>query len=318
MSTANFVTFEQLEQVVNRAVKIAVDRSETRLRADLMSELKTAIQEQNEKIDQISSSIDRINRNIELILHQQQELKQEIHEVRQELKQEIQEVRLELKQEIQDVRQELKQEIQEVRQELKQEIQELRQELKQEIQEVRLELKQEIHEVRLMTLANQASIEELNKNFRRMSKDIRYLGLRLGEIADHIVLPGVIAQFADLGYNFEPDNILLRTIIKVKNEKETEVDILLENETTVIAVEVKSCPNKNDISKHKSRLFKIRQYLMNPDEKRKDKKLYGAVAALVFNKEPKEKAQQKGFYVLTQTGSAMKIEIPKDFVPKEF
>ena len=103
----------------------------------------------------------------------------------------------------------------------------------------------------------------------------------------------------------------------------TEVDILLENDDTVIAVEVKSRPQmgeseneRDDIQRHIWRLEVLRRY--RKDKGKPAKKILGAIAGAIFDEPVKEAALKAGFFVIGQSGDTMKIEIPKDFKPREW
>ena len=98
-----------------------------------------------------------------------------------------------------------------------------------------------------------------------------------------------------------------------KRNIKAEIDILLENSTCIIAVEVKSSPKDSDIEHHKKRLAILREH--KPEDKRK---ILGAIAGAVFKKGIKEAILAAGFYVLEQSGDTMEIYIPEGFTPKEW
>jgi hypothetical protein len=162
----------------------------------------------------------------------------------------------------------------------------------------------------------QKYVEEGIKERKKLSKQMGILGNRFGEIAEHMVFPAVVKRFNELGYNF---NFEFEGNCKVRNKNNqiiAEIDIYLENGTTIAIIEVKTKPDLNDIDKHIQRIEKLKQ---NRQEKNEPSKtLIGAIAGAIFPKEVKEAALQVGFYVLVQSGDTMKLEIPKDFKPREF
>ena len=79
-----------------------------------------------------------------------------------------------------------------------------------------------------------------------------------------------------------------------------------------MAVEVKATPRIQDISHHIKRLEILRKHRSKHHDTRK---IYGAMAGAVFGFKEKQAAVEAGFYVITQSGDTMNIEIPDDFTP---
>ena len=81
-----------------------------------------------------------------------------------------------------------------------------------------------------------------------------------------------------------------------------------------MAVEVKTKLRDSDIDEHIECMEKIREYMQAHGDKRK---LIGAVAGGIVSKSALRYAQKKGFYVITQSGSAVEIaKAPENFQPK--
>jgi hypothetical protein len=78
-------------------------------------------------------------------------------------------------------------------------------------------------------------------------------------------------------------------------------------------VEVKSKPSCDDVSDHVQRLNILR---LNKDKKGDKRKIYGALAGAVMPANVKAAALKAGFYVITQTGDTVKIDVPEGFTPK--
>ena len=93
----------------------------------------------------------------------------------------------------------------------------------------------------------------------------------------------------------------------------TEVDVWLENGEFAMAVEVKSCLSKQDVTDHLKRMEILRRYL---DGRRDTRKLLGAAAGAVFKNEAKEYALENGFYVIEQSGDTVQIKPPEGFKPR--
>jgi hypothetical protein len=94
-----------------------------------------------------------------------------------------------------------------------------------------------------------------------------------------------------------------------------EVDILLENGTHSIAVEVKAKPKDLDIDEHIERLEFLRRY---KDKFRDPRKLLGAIAGAIMSDSVRNYALKAGLYVIEQTGDTVKIDNPQGFVPREW
>jgi hypothetical protein len=82
-----------------------------------------------------------------------------------------------------------------------------------------------------------------------------------------------------------------------------------------VAVEVKSRPKEDDITKHIRRLETLRQYM---DKHHDSRVIRGAMAGAVFPERVKEAAIEAGLYVIVQTGDTMQIETPQGFAPGEW
>ena len=159
-------------------------------------------------------------------------------------------------------------------------------------------------------------IEENSRSINALNKQMGGLHNSFGEMAEHLVAPGVVERFNNLGYHF--DGIADRgfRILDENRNLKTEIDILLENGDYILAVEVKAKIGKNDIKHHVKRLEILRQHR---NKKHKDpRKIRGAIAGAIFYPKIKEEALKNGFYVLEQAGDTMKMDIPKGFKPKEW
>ena len=136
---------------------------------------------------------------------------------------------------------------------------------------------------------------------------------RFGELAEHLVAPGIMEKFNDLGFNFT--RCAQNVKIKVNRNIITEIDILLENGDTVIAVEVKAKPDEGDIED----LIEKMEKLCSHTDRNNDKRRYmGAVAGAIMKENIRRQILKKGFFVIEQSGDTMKINIPEEFVPREW
>ena len=155
-------------------------------------------------------------------------------------------------------------------------------------------------------------LKELDRITKENSKAIGGQGHRLGEMVEYIVMPNLKAKFRTLGFEFG-DPKVHEHIGEKGNDTDAEIDIILENETDVMIVEVKFTPSIKDINNHLRRMGKVRDDAQLKGDKRK---FYGAVAGMVFYDNEKEYAISKGFYVIVPSGDTFTITAPQgDYFP---
>jgi oligoendopeptidase F len=129
-----------------------------------------------------------------------------------------------------------------------------------------------------------------------------------------MVRPNLVAKFHKLGFTFTRAN---RTEITDREHNIfTEVDALLENGDTVMAVEIKNKPKVEDIQDHLERMEKLRRHA----DVRNDKRRYlGAMAGVVFSESEKIYALKQGLYVIEPSGDTFTITEPKGaYHPREW
>jgi hypothetical protein len=156
--------------------------------------------------------------------------------------------------------------------------------------------------------------QETDRKFQETDRKISKLGSRIGDLVEELIVPNILEKFNRLGYvfgkvapNVRYSDPLGRVI--------AEVDILLENGDTVLAVEVKTTLTDNDVRDHAARMGKLRRYA---DEHQDRRKLLGAVAGAIASEEVKAFAVKNGFFVLEQSGDTVKISVPEGFKPREW
>jgi hypothetical protein len=158
--------------------------------------------------------------------------------------------------------------------------------------------------------------KETERFLKEIGKTIGGLNNRFGEIAEHLVAPGIAARFNELGYHFNDVMAGGRKIQDDKGQVIAEIDLWLENAETIAAVEVKVKPTLADITEHIKRLKIFREHREKNQEK--PKVIIGAIAGAVFSQHVKEMAIKAGIYVITQSGDTVKIDVPNHFVPRKF
>lgn len=151
----------------------------------------------------------------------------------------------------------------------------------------------------------------------RASHAVGELGNRFGEVIERLVSRGAVDLFNTLGFHFTyvVPNPQIRDPETGKTL--TEIDLVLENGDAVAVIEVKVKPSKADVNKHIKRmnLFRDDRKQRHPTE---DKKIFGAMAAPVFDDDVREAALEAGFYIIEQSGKSIVFNVPKGFEPKTF
>ena len=168
----------------------------------------------------------------------------------------------------------------------------------------------------------QKSIQEADRRFAKTEKFLESIGKQIGglhnsfgELAEHLIAPGVVDRMNEHGYHFD---IVHQRGLKIYDDKKNikaEVDIYLENSDFIMAVEIKADPNNKDIEHHIRRLEILREYRNRHKDTRK---IRGAIAAAIISTDLKQAMLDAGFYVLEQAGDTIKMDIPQDFVPRDW
>jgi hypothetical protein len=100
-----------------------------------------------------------------------------------------------------------------------------------------------------------------------------------------------------------------------RKKVKAQIDLLLENDDTVMAIEVKSKVNEKDVEHHLKCLEILRDHRRKTNDNRK---IQGAIAGAIFGAAEKEATIQVGLFVIEQSGDTMKIEVPDGFIPREW
>ena len=156
------------------------------------------------------------------------------------------------------------------------------------------------------------------RTVERVSTDIGHLGSRIGNIIEHMVGGGnIVEQFQALNYNVTAYS--RNKNFGVKNTSESgEIDLLLENGDVAILISVKTRLTTGNVHEHVEQLEKYRRYVDKSGSGDK-RRFIGAVASAVADQNVIDFAQNKGFYVIVQSGVAVEIvPTPENFRAKEW
>jgi len=157
--------------------------------------------------------------------------------------------------------------------------------------------------------------QEIDRILKRNSKQMGDLHRRFGQLAEHLVAPNIHKRFNELGYHFGGTFPGGLKIYNEQGQTIAEIDLLLENGETIMAVEVKVKPAVKDVEDHIKRLEILCDHRRKINDKRK---VQGAIAGAIFGIEEKKATVEAGLYVIEQTGDTMKINVPNGFVPREW
>ncbi|MDR0764646.1 MAG: hypothetical protein LBE65_03535 [Synergistaceae bacterium] len=195
---------------------------------------------------------------------------------------------------------------------------ESREETDRVVQEVALQIKEtdrQIKETDRQMKETDRQMKETDRKMKETDEQLGRLGNRFGELAEHLVAPNIVKKFNAIGFHFSDISTGLRKIILDESgvQKIAEFDILLENDDSIIGVEVKAKPSERDIGNHARRLEILRRHR---DKKNDKRKIHGALAGAIMPDSVKKAAIEKGMYVITQSGDTVNIDVPEGFVPK--
>jgi hypothetical protein len=183
--------------------------------------------------------------------------------------------------------------------------------------ELREEIKETSQQMKETDRKMQETDQQIKETGRQMKETDRRMGNldnRFGELAEHLVLPGIKEKFRELNYTFEQVSKNIE-ITDSSRKFITEVDILLENGDTVMAVEVKVKPAQKDIKEHIKRLEILRQ---RADVRHDTRKFQGAIAGAIMSNVMRDYIYKAGLYAIEQTGDTMRINLPPNFKPREW
>jgi hypothetical protein len=149
---------------------------------------------------------------------------------------------------------------------------------------------------------------------KETDRKISNLGSRIGDLVEQMIVPNILEKFKKKGYIFGKVAPNVR-YTDSRGLYVAEVDLLLENGDTALAVEVKTNLTVNDVRDHVKRMEKLRLYA---DEHQDRRKLLGAVAGAIASEGARAFAIKNGFFVLEQSGDTIKISVPEGFKPREW
>lgn len=154
-------------------------------------------------------------------------------------------------------------------------------------------------------------IQETDKLVKQISKQIGELGDCLGNFVEEMVKPTVVKLFQARGLNLHQVSSNL-VAYDDNGQFVSEIDVLVINQDTAIAIEYKTKLAVDDVKEHLERLNQFKQNF----PQYANYQLLAAVAAMVIPDAVGRYAYQQGLFVMAQSGEAMRIKNDGNFSPK--
>ena len=151
--------------------------------------------------------------------------------------------------------------------------------------------------------------KETDLKIKEMSQSIGKLGNRLGDFIEDALRPAVVRLFQERGIDVHEVH---QNIKSNRGNEGLEIDLLVVNNTEIVAVECKSNLSVDDVNEHLERLSKLKRLLPSYA----DKQVLGAVASMAIADNVAQYAYRKGLYLIGQSGEHLEIRNAKDFVAK--
>ena len=155
----------------------------------------------------------------------------------------------------------------------------------------------------------EASSKKVDEQISRVDKQISDLGGAWGRFAEDLVAPACERLFLNRGI---PVDQVSQRVKRRRDGQTIEIDILVVNQGHVLAVEVKSSLDVEDVREFIEDLQRFRTFF----PQYADMQLYGAVAGIGINSDADRYAYRQGLFVLTQSGESISILNDEKFEPK--
>jgi hypothetical protein len=152
-------------------------------------------------------------------------------------------------------------------------------------------------------------ITKLTAQVAQTNKQVGGLTSRWGEFVENLIKPAAARLFQEQGIDVH------LTALRVTGQDEhgsIEIDILVENTTEVVVIEVKSHLEVRDVKRFLRTLERFKKAF----PKHKNDKLYGAVAGIKIDERVNEYAIQEGLFLIQPAGDSVVIANSHEFKPR--
>jgi len=151
--------------------------------------------------------------------------------------------------------------------------------------------------------------QETRELLDRLSRRFGDLGNRLGEFVEAMVEPALVDLFRARGLDVSEVH---RRVTSRRGGEAIEIDLLVVDGDTAVAVECKSRLTKEEVERHVERMNKFKRLL----PKYADMRVHGAVAGMVVDEDAIQAAQAAGLWVLAQSGETVALKNDPGFAPR--
>lgn len=151
-------------------------------------------------------------------------------------------------------------------------------------------------------------LRETAKKVEQVTQSIGELGGRLEPFVEASVRPAAVRLFRERGIEVHEVH---QNVSVQRGDDGLEIDLLVINGTDLVGIECKSHLCTQDVDDHLERLAKLKTLLPSYA----DRRVLGAVAAMVLPDDVAKYAYRKGLYVIAQSGEQLKIRNDLKFKP---
>ena len=183
------------------------------------------------------------------------------------------------------------------------------QESDKKFQETREEIREMFQETNKQFQATDKRFQATDKKIKEATKNIGRLGNKLGDFIEEMVRPAAVRLFRERGIDVHE---VYQNVSATRDNEGIEIDLLVVNDNNVIAIECKSTLGIDDINDHLQRLEKLKRLLPAYANKR----LMGAVTAMIIPENVANYAYRNGLYVIGQTGDQLVVRNDLKFKAK--
>ncbi|MCX7896568.1 MAG: hypothetical protein N2441_01680 [Rhodocyclaceae bacterium] len=180
-----------------------------------------------------------------------------------------------------------------------------------ELREAGMETDRRMQETDRRMQETDRRMQETDRRFAQLQRELGRLGNRLGDFVEGFVEPAAVRLFRARGL---PVREVVRGLEAVDEEGRViaEVDLLVIDSDTAVAVECKSHAGVAEVREHLRRLEEFKTHF----PRFADLKVQGAVAAMHWSREAQRFAYRAGLWVLAQNGESVEVKNDARFTPK--
>jgi hypothetical protein len=151
--------------------------------------------------------------------------------------------------------------------------------------------------------------QDTDRKIKQVSESIGRLGNKLGDFVEEMVRPAAVRLFRERGIDVHEVH---QNVNSQRGGEGIEIDLLVVNDSDVIAIECKSSLSIDDVNEHLARLEKLKRLLPTYS----GRQVMGAVTAMVLPDNVAQYAYRQGLFVIAQTGDHIAVRNDPAFRPK--